>query len=130
MKSQKKIAAVLLIAACLGGYAAAPVYAAPKAQNQVNRILNKLDRQRDTQLRQQSRNARTARQQQLREQARPARARQTPSATAPPICRTSSAIRRKIRKTPVRERRKIESGKTNGASRGKREAPFSYAQKK
>lgn len=71
MKSQKKIAAVLLLAACLGGYAAAPVYAAPKAQNQVNRILNKLDRQRDTQLRQQSRNARIARQQQLREQARP-----------------------------------------------------------
>lgn len=71
MRSQKKIAAVLLLAACLGGYAAAPVYAAPKAQNHVNRILNKLDRQRDTQLRQQSRNARTARQQQLREQARP-----------------------------------------------------------
>ena len=104
MKSQKKIAAVLLIAACLGGYAAAPVYAAPKAQNQDRRgpaipITSP-------------------------------RARQTPSATAPPICRTSSAIRQKIRKTPVRERRKIKSEKTNGASRGKREAPFSYAPKK
>lgn len=64
---------IALLAAILLGTAALPSAdaAGSRASRQVNRTLNRLSDKRDTQLRDNSRRARTERQQQAREQAQP-----------------------------------------------------------
>lgn len=72
MNSRKIL--VLLSAAAVFAGTAAPALAAPannRAAAQVNRTLDRLAAQRDTQLRGERRHAQTVRQQRLREQSRP-----------------------------------------------------------
>lgn len=71
--NSRKILVLLAAAAVLAG-TAAPIMAAPannRAAAQVNRTLDRLNAQRDTQLRGQRRHAQTVREQRLREQSRP-----------------------------------------------------------